>query len=91
MVRALLIAAGSLLAYVGLSSLLHFVVFPEAPPPSNDRPVSGTHVRLPGGSTFVYRITASESEAEFSFRFASRVRQIQCGRKQVCPFVEVYD
>ena len=59
--RALSLAALSLIAYVVVSSLLHFVVFPEPAPPPDDRPRSGTEVHLPGGSTFVYRLTAVES------------------------------
>jgi hypothetical protein len=62
--RALLFAAGFLIAYVGVSSLLHFVVFPEAAPPADDRPGRGTEVHLPGGSTFVYRLTAVESDGQ---------------------------
>jgi quercetin dioxygenase-like cupin family protein len=52
----------ALIAYFIGSSLLHFVVFPEAVPPPDDRPARGTEVHLPGGSTFVYRITAAESD-----------------------------
>ncbi len=59
--RALLIVVGFLVAYVGVTSLLHFVVFPEPTPPPEDRPRSGTEVHLPGGWTFVYRQTALES------------------------------
>jgi quercetin dioxygenase-like cupin family protein len=62
--RALLLVAGSLIAYVGASSLLHFVVLPEPQPPSDDRPRSGTEIRLPGGSTFIYRLTAVESDGQ---------------------------
>ena len=62
--RSLLFVAGPLIAYVGVSSLLHFVVFPEPAPLADDRPRSGTEVHLPGGSTFVYRITAVESDGQ---------------------------
>ncbi len=62
--RALLFVAGSLIAYIGVSSLLHFAVFPEPAPPPDDRPRSGTEVHLPGGSTFVYRLTAVESDGQ---------------------------
>ena len=61
-VRTLLFVAGTLIAYVGIGSLLHFVVFPEPAAPAGDRPSRGTKVSLPGGSTFVYRVTAVESE-----------------------------
>ncbi len=64
MTRVLLCVVGSLIAYLGASSLLHFVVFPELPPPPTDRPRSGTEVRLPGGSTFVYRLTAADNDGE---------------------------
>lgn len=64
MARVLLGTVGLLVAYVGISSLLHFVVFPEPSPPPTDRPRSGTEVRLPGGSTFVYRRTAIETDGE---------------------------
>ena len=57
-------ATGLLVSYVALSSFLHFVVFPEPTPPLNDRPRRGTEVHLPGGSTFVYRITALESDGQ---------------------------
>ena len=49
---------------MSISSLLHFVVFPEPRPPPSDRPTSGTIIQLPGGSTFVYRITAVESDGQ---------------------------
>ena len=62
--RALSVVAGSLLAYVGLGSLLHFVVFPEQTPAREDRPRRGTEVHLPGGSTFIYRQTAIETGGE---------------------------
>ena len=62
--RALLFVAGSLITYMGVSSLLHFAVFPEPAPPPDDRPRSGTEVHLPGGSTFVYRLTAVESDGQ---------------------------
>jgi quercetin dioxygenase-like cupin family protein len=64
MTRILLCVVGFLTTYLGASSLLHFVVFPELPPPPTDRPRSGTEVRLPGGSTFVYRRTAVESNGQ---------------------------
>ena len=64
MARVLLYIVGLLVAYVGTSSLLHFVVFPESAPPADDRPRSGTKVHLPGGSTFVYRVTAVESDGQ---------------------------
>ncbi len=62
--RALSLAALSLIAYAVVSSLLHFVVFPEPAPSPDDRPRSGTEVHLPGGSTFVYRLTAVESDGQ---------------------------
>ncbi len=62
--RALLTVAGLLIAYMGVGSLLHFVVFPEPTPPPDDRPRRGTEVRLPGGSTFVYRLTSVESDGQ---------------------------
>ena len=62
--RALSIVAGSILAYVGISSILHFIVFPEPPPPREDRPRRGTEVHLPDGSTFIYRKTAIETDGE---------------------------
>ena len=65
LVRRLLrsvIGLGSFLAaYFGIGALLHFVIFPEDDPPPDDRPNSGIEVVLPGGSTFVYRVTALES------------------------------
>ncbi len=64
MMRVLLCAVGFVIAYLGASSLLHFVVFPEPPPPPTDRPRSGTEVRLPGGSRFVYRLTAVENDGQ---------------------------
>lgn len=62
--RTLSLAALSLTAYVVVSSLLHFVVFPEPAPPPDDRPRSGMEVHLPGGSTFVYRLTAVETDGQ---------------------------
>ncbi len=64
MTRVLLGVVGFIIAYLGTSSLLHFVFFPELPPPPTDRPRSGTEVRLPGGSTFVYRLTAVENDGQ---------------------------
>ena len=64
MKRALLRVAAALVTYVGLTSLLHFVVFPERVPLKDDRPRSGAEVGLPGGSVFVYRLTAFESDGE---------------------------
>ncbi len=64
LLRSLRIVAGFLIAYIGVSSFLHFTVFPEATPLPEDRPRSGTEVHLPGGSTFVYRITAVESDGQ---------------------------
>ena len=49
---------------MAISSLLHFVVFPEPEPAVDDRPRRGTEVRLPRGSTFVYRRTAVETGGE---------------------------
>ncbi len=65
MVRNLLVALGSLIAYVALSSLVHFIIWPEPLPPATDRPRSGQEVLLPGGLRFVYRTTAVESDGKF--------------------------
>ena len=62
--RSFLYLVGCVFAYVSASSLLHFIVFPEPRPPPSDRPTSGTEIQLPGGSTFVYRITAVESDGQ---------------------------
>ncbi len=56
------LSAALVVCYVALGSLLHFVVFPEPSPAPDDRPRSGSEVHLPDGSTFIYRITALESE-----------------------------
>ena len=62
--RRIRITAVLLIAYLAIGSLLHFVVFPEPEPAAGDRPRRGAEVRLPGGSTFVYRVTAVESAGE---------------------------
>ena len=60
--RTLLVVAAAAAAYLGLGALLHFVVFPEPAPPHDDRPERGTRVRLPGGSSFIFRQTAAETD-----------------------------
>ena len=62
--RVLLWGVVVLIGYVGVSSLLHFVVFPDPAPGPDDRPLRGTQVRMPGGSTFVYRQTGVETDDE---------------------------
>lgn len=55
---------GAGVAYFAIGAALHFLVFPEPEPPADDRPQSGSEVRLPGGSSFVYRRTAAETDGE---------------------------
>jgi mannose-6-phosphate isomerase-like protein (cupin superfamily) len=56
------IAISLLLAYVFISSVLHFVVFPEPKPDASDLPRSGTVVENPAiRSKFVYRETFIET------------------------------
>ncbi len=51
-----------LTVYFGVGALLHFVIFPEDTPLQDDLPRSGEKAVLPGGSTFIYRVTALESD-----------------------------
>ncbi len=62
LMRRVIHAVGFMIAYLCISSLLHFIVFPELTPPADDRPTRGTVARLPGGSIFTYQQTAMESD-----------------------------
>jgi quercetin dioxygenase-like cupin family protein len=62
--KSLLLAIALVIAYVVVSSAMHFVVFPEQTPPVDDRPRSGSVVRLPGGSTFTFLVTGIENSGE---------------------------
>lgn len=48
-----------------MGALLHFVIFPVPKPDPDDRPGSGDLVTIPGGLSFTYRTTASESAGKF--------------------------
>jgi hypothetical protein len=61
--RKLLIALSIVAAYVVVSSLAHYVLFPEQGPDASDLPRSGTTVVNKGiRSKFVYRQTSIETE-----------------------------
>jgi len=62
--KGVLVGIALVVAYVVVSSTIHFVVVPERTPPADDRPRSGSIVRLPGGSTFKFLITGIESSGE---------------------------
>lgn len=62
--KSLLFGITLIVAYVVVSSTIHFVVIPEQTPPLDDRPRSGSVVRLPGGSTFTFLVTGIESSGE---------------------------
>ncbi len=63
--KRVVLPVGLIMAYVFLGALLHFLVFPELKPDPNDRPRSGDLATIPGGITFTYRTTASESAGKF--------------------------
>jgi quercetin dioxygenase-like cupin family protein len=63
-VKSLLFGIALIVSYVVVSSAIHFVVIPEQTPPLDDRPRSGSVVRLPGGSTFTFLVTGIESFGE---------------------------
>ena len=62
--KSLLLGIALVVAYVAVSSAIHFVVVPELTPPTDDRPRTGSVVRLPGGSTFTFLVTGIESSGE---------------------------
>ncbi len=62
--KNVLLGIALVVAYVVVSSTIHFVVVPEQTPPADDRPRSGSVVRLPGGSTFRFLVTGIESSGE---------------------------
>lgn len=61
--KGLAIAAISVVAYLCVSSLLHYVIFPEPDPDPSDLPRSGTTIMNDGiSSRFVYRQTSIETK-----------------------------
>jgi len=64
--RSLAIAPSVAVAYLGISSLLHYVLFPEPGPDPSDLPRSGTTVVNEGiSSKFVFRRTSIETGGLF--------------------------
>ncbi len=63
--KRVVLPVGLIMAYVFVGALLHFLVFPEPKSDPNDRPRSGELATIPGGITFTYRTTASDSAGKF--------------------------
>ena len=87
--RTVYLAALSLIAYVVVSSLLHFVVFPESAPPADDRPRSGTEVHLGAFHRLLMRLDGmlgpdGSTPREWRLSFWNRRAARSALRKALC-------